>query len=146
MKKLFVFACVFTMALCVGFAEPGTLRAKNTESDNRILFAQEVGNQDPYAPDFAPGEKADGSVVNSVTPPIATVSSTSSDPIVNDISGERNSASDGVGLLGALMFSPIVSLILYFVGFLVVVGVVVLVVVISNRHRENNQSKSVDNE
>ena len=142
MKKFFVMVGVLAFGFCFVLVTAGKVQAGDTDSFGARLIAQSVGNQDPNAPDFAPGEKADGSAeVNSQTSSastnsIPTATSSSSTPAT-----ANDTTSDGVGI-GALFFSPIVGMFFPILAFLIVLGLIILGVVILVRRSNANSASS----
>lgn len=156
-KKISIFASIVAAVLCVTFSGTYSAQAAHNNSISPRLLAQEVGNQDPDAPDFAPGEKADGTLPETISTPtvtatVTTTSSSADTPTKEEILDmTRNDDSGGVGLLGALLMSPIVSMIVYFIGFLILAGIIVLIVVLivrgnrkASKHSETPKSNPDD--
>lgn len=105
--------------------------------------------QDPYSPCFAPGEKADDPTpVYYATPTPAPASVMTATPLPKETLPSKEDIlkmtddddTGGVGILGALMFSPIVSIIVFFIGFLIFIGIVILIIILLTRKKGNKDS------
>lgn len=159
MKKIFVLFSILAVVCCLTFIGTPRVYAQTNcdpqDPDSPCFAPGELGDDpnnpgcDIYNPDspcFAPGEKADTPAPTNYATPTSTPKSTktatptaqSSYPSENDILDlTRDGDTGGVGLLGALFLSPIVGMIVSLVGFLIFVGVVILVIVLLTRRGKN---------